>query len=139
MKTMNITGICFLFALLLSACNNQQTVSEQSPIMDGKAEILEVYTDLPKNAGWWIVHKDVNAMTIQVEAKHVETVLFWITPTGTETWGERELISYDKDGSDGWSLTWNFGNRSFHDRIDVQALGSDGATQNTEIISITSE
>lgn len=139
MKTMNITGICFLFALLLSACNNQQTVSEQSPIMDGKAEILEVYTDLPKNAGWWIVHKDVNAMTIQVEAKHVETVLFWITPTGTETWGERELIGYDKDGSDGWSLTWNFGNRSFHDRIYVQALGSDGATQNTEIISITSE
>ncbi|MNN46327.1 hypothetical protein D3C81_1607060 [compost metagenome] len=53
--------------------------------------------------------------------------------------GERELIGYDKDGSDGWSVTWNFGNRSFHDRIVVQALGSDGATQDKEIISITSE
>ncbi|MNO67287.1 hypothetical protein D3C76_580920 [compost metagenome] len=94
---------------------------------------------MPKNAGWWIVHKDVNTMTINVEAKNVETVLFWITPTGTETWGERELIGYDKDGSDGWSVTWNFGNRSFHDRIVVQALGSDGATQDKEIISITSE
>ena len=139
MKKMNIIGICFLITLLLSACNNQHTLSEQTQIMDGKAEILKVSTDLPKNAGWWIVHKDVNTMTIQVEAKNVETVLFWITPTGTETWGERELIGYDKDGSDGWFLTWNFGSRTFHDRIYVQALGSDGATQNTEIISITSE
>ncbi|MGG3452586.1 hypothetical protein [Paenibacillus rhizolycopersici] len=139
MKRMNIIGLYFLFPLLLSACNNQQTEVEPSLNMDGKAEILKVSTDLPKNAGWWIVHKDVNTMTINVEAKNVDTVLFWISPTGTDTWGERELIGYDKDGSDGWSLTWDFGNRSFHDRIVVQALGSDGATQNTEIISITSE
>lgn len=139
MKRMNVMGLCLLITLLLSACNNQQTLSEQPPIMDEKAEILEVSTDLPKNAGWWIVHQDVNTMTIRVEAKNIETVLFWITPTGTETWGERELIGYDKDGSDGWSLTWNFGDRSFHDRIDVQALGSDGATQDKETISVTSE
>ena len=139
MKRMNVMGLCLLITLLLPACNNQQTVSEQSPIMDGKAEILEVSTDLPKNAGWWIVHQDVNTMTIRVEAKNIETVLFWITPTGTETWGERELIGYDKDGSDGWSLTWDFGNRTFHDRISVQALGSDGTTQDQEDISVTSE
>jgi hypothetical protein len=139
MKKMNIMGLCFLFPLLLSACNNQQTEAEPSLNMDGKAEILKVSTDLPKNAGWWIVHKDVNTMTIQVEAQNVETVLFWVTPTGTDTWGERELIGYDKDGSDGWSLTWDFGNRTFHDRISVQALGSDGITQDQEDISVTSE
>ncbi|MGZ7444291.1 hypothetical protein [Paenibacillus sp. TH7-28] len=139
MTRMNITGICLLFTLLLSACNNHQTVSEESQIMDEKAEILQVSTDLPKNAGWWIVHKDVNTMTINVKAKNIDTVLFWITPTGTETLGERELIGYDTDGSDGWSLTWNFGSRTFHDRITIQALGSDGTTQDNETIKVTSE
>ncbi|RRJ66049.1 hypothetical protein EHV15_26385 [Paenibacillus oralis] len=135
MKRLKIIGIFLLFVLILSACN----ISEEPQAVDGKAEILEVSTDLPKNAGWWIVHKDVNTMTINVKAKNIDTVLFWITPTGTETWGERELIGYDTDGSDGWSLTWNFGSRTFHDRIYVQALGSDGATQDKEIIEVTSE
>lgn len=135
MKRLKIIGIFLLFVLILSACN----ISEEPQAVDGKAEILEVSTDLPKNAGWWIVHKDVNTITINVKAKNIDTVLFWITPTGTETWGERELIGYDTDGSDGWSLTWNFGNRTFHDRIYVQALGSDGASQDKEIIEVTSE
>ena len=139
MTRMNITGICLLFTLLLSACNNHQTVSVQSQVMDEKAEILEVSADLQQNAGWWIVPEDVNTMAFNVKAKNIDTVLFWITPTGTETWGERELIGYDTDGSDGWSLTWNFGNRTFHDRITVQALGSDGTTQDNETIKVTSE
>lgn len=53
--------------------------------------------------------------------------------------GERELIGYDKDGSDGWSLTWNFGSRTFHDRIAIQTLGSDGTTQDNETIKVISE
>lgn len=45
-------------------------------------------------------------MTIHAEAQNTETVLFWLVPTGTATWSERELIGYDKDGNDGWSVTW---------------------------------
>lgn len=76
-------------------------------------------------------------MTINVNAKNTETVLFWVIPTGTQTWGERELIGYDKDGRDGWSLTWEFGNRKFHDHIQVQALGDD--TISNAIINVASE
>ncbi|MHA2855064.1 hypothetical protein ACXZ7E_13800 [Paenibacillus lautus] len=75
-------------------------------------------------------------MTIHVEAENIESVLFWVAPTGTETWEERELIGYDIDGSDGWSLSWEFGNRQFHDHIAVQALGMDGRTQANESINV---
>lgn len=92
MTRMSFAGICLLFTLLLSACNNHQNVSEESQVMDEKAKILEVSTDLPKNAGWWIIPKDVNTMTIDVKAKNIDTVLFWITPTGTETWGKESLL-----------------------------------------------
>ncbi|WP_240472933.1 hypothetical protein [Paenibacillus sanguinis] len=139
MTKMIITSIFLSFTLLLSACNNHQNALKESQVMDEKAKILEVSTDLQKKADWWIVSEDVNTLTIDVKAQNIDTVLFWITPTGTETWGERELIGYDKDGSDGWSLIWSFGNRTFHDRINIQALGSDGTTQDNETIKVTSE
>ncbi|MGM0884973.1 MAG: hypothetical protein ACQEXQ_28510 [Bacillota bacterium] len=104
-----------------------------------RAQLLRVYTDLHKESGWWVVPKGVKKMTIHAEAKNTETVLFWLIPTGTETWSERELIGYDKDGNDGWSLTWKFGNQRLHDHIHVQALGSDSSSQSNETINITTK
>ena len=75
-------------------------------------------------------------MTITVEAENVDVVLFWIAPTGTGTGLERELIGYDLDGSDGWSIHWKFGNRTFHDHITVQVLGSDYASQASETFNV---
>lgn len=140
----NLIIVCLLL-VILSACNNdgaiklhkKMTLPNQSEQNDRRAQVLKVYTDLPQESGWWIVPRDINTMTIFVEAKNVDTVLFWIVPTGTETWGERTLIGYDKDGSDGWSLTWEFDNRTFHDRICIQALGCDGFTQSIETIKVT--
>ncbi|WP_068782446.1 hypothetical protein [Paenibacillus sp. GM2] len=132
-------SICFLVVVLLTACNNRLTESVRPQNTNGKAEILEVTTDLTKNAGWWVVPEDATTMTIHVKAKNIETVLFWIAPAGTETWGERELIGYDIEEDNGWSLTWNFGSRAFHDRIYIQALGSDGTTQDNETMGVTSE
>ncbi|MCM3624330.1 hypothetical protein M4D70_19060 [Brevibacillus borstelensis] len=99
--------------------------------------ITSVSTDMPKEGNWWRVSRGVNQMTIHVEALNAETVLFWVIPTGTQTWGERELIGYDKDGRDGWSLTWKFGDRKFHDHIHVQAIGDE--TVSNEIINVTSD
>ncbi|MCG5252951.1 hypothetical protein QYF48_22715 [Brevibacillus agri] len=99
--------------------------------------ITSVSTDLPKEGNWWQVPKGVKQMTIKVEAKNAETVLFWVIPTGTQMWKERELIGYDKDGSDGCSITWKFGDRKFHDHIHVQALGDE--TISNEIINVTSD
>jgi hypothetical protein len=102
------------------------------------ARILEVNTDLEKENGWFIVPEGVNTMTISAEAENVETMLFWITPTGTATWGERTLIGIDIDGNDGWSFKWEFGDRIFHDHITLQALGSDSATQAQETFNVHS-
>ncbi|MEW9674536.1 hypothetical protein [Ammoniphilus sp. 3BR4] len=89
-----------------------------------RAEILYVNTDLTKIGNWWRIPQGVQKMTIFVEAKNTETVLFWLIPTGT-AWSQKKLIGYDKDGSDGWSLTWEFGNkRPTHDHIHIQAIGT---------------
>jgi len=105
---------------------------------DGKARILEVSTGLEMKNGWFIVPKGIRTMIIFAEVENVEAVLFWITPTGTATWGERTLIGIDIDGSDGWSFEWEFGDRIFHDHITVQALGSDSATQAQETVNVHS-
>lgn len=105
---------------------------------DLKTEILEVRSNLPEDAGWWLVPKEVTSMTIFVEAKNADAVLFWIAPTGTETGERKELIDYDFDESDGWSFTWEFGDRSFHDHITIQALGIDGKSQDNQYINIVS-
>lgn len=144
---MQKSAIVLLVILILTACNNLDEVQpienvevsiNQSEESDERAQILKVSTDLEKEKSWFIVPKGVTTMTISVEVENVETILFWITPTGTEPWGERTLIGYDIDGSDGWSLQWEFGDRTFHDHIAVQALGSDGVTQAKESFNIHS-
>lgn len=136
-----------LVMLLLVACSYNEepvpseviaTVDAQKEQVDLQAKILKVSTDLSYETNWWVVPQDIDTMTIYVEAENVDTVLFWIAPTGTETWKERELIGYDIDGSDGWSLTWKFGDRRFLDHIAVQALGMDGLTQANESINVHS-
>jgi hypothetical protein len=145
-------SIVVFFSLLilnLSACNNvddtQPELEEKVDVTrslsedrDDKAHILKVHTDLEEEHNWFIVPKGVNTMTISAEVENVETILFWISETGTGTWAERTLIGYDIDGSDGWSITWEFGDRIFHDRISIQALGSDGVTQASESIGVHS-
>ncbi|MFJ8063923.1 hypothetical protein ACIQYS_04770 [Psychrobacillus sp. NPDC096426] len=147
MRKNAIVVFFLLIILILTACNNvdeNQPVesvdasTDQSDSPDDKAQILKVDTDLEVKDGWHIVPTDVNTITISVEVENVETILFWITPTGTGTWGERTLIGYDIDGNDGWSIEWEFGDRIFHDHITVQALGSDGATQTKETINVHS-
>lgn len=145
MKNSSNTTIFLLVTLtlmlILSSCsNNENPLSEETAEYqtNRSAKILNVKTNLAKEDNWWIVSENMTAMTISVEAENTDTVLFWIAPTGTETGKERTLIGYDVDGSDGWSYTWEFGERIFHDHIQVQALGMDGSTQASETINVHS-
>ena len=164
MRKNSIVVFFSLIILILSACNNvddnqpeaedsvdastnqeenQREESGEATInqtenRDYEARILKVDTDLEKEHVWHFVPEGVNTMTISVEVENVETILFWITETGTGTWAERTLIGYDIDASDGWSITWDFGDRLFLDYITIQALGIDGATQATESINLRS-
>ncbi|WP_252501786.1 hypothetical protein [Sporosarcina sp. Marseille-Q4943] len=144
----NALAVFFLLIILiLSACNDvvdnepEESIdasTDQIHGRDNKARILMVDTDLEVKNGWHIAPEGVSTMTISVEAENVETILFWITPTGTGTWGERTLIGHDIDGNDGWSIEWEFGDRIFHDHITVQALGSDFTTLASETLNVHS-
>ena len=160
MQKKTIVMVLLLITLILAACNNEDktqseenmeiktkpsegfetssNLSEDSKMIDNSVKISKVYTDLEVENGWSIVPENVREMTITVEAENVDSVLFWIAPTGTGTGLERELIGYDLDGRDGWSITWQFGERTFHDHITVQALGSDYSTQTSETLNIHS-
>jgi hypothetical protein len=141
-------GIYLLVAILiLSSCKfydevqhtkEETTSSNVTKQIDTKAQVLKVYTDLWKNDenGWYVVPKNVQEFTIYAEVKNVDTVLFWLSETGTGTWSERQLIGYDQDGSDGFSLKWKFGNQELLDHILVQALGSDYSTMDDMTINV---
>ena len=139
----NISFSFLLLMLILSACNNEEENSPEDALTnqsdrEHSAQILKVETDLEEENGWLIVPKGTSTMTISVEAENVETLLLWIVETGTGTWGERTLIGTDIDGSNGWALKWEFGERIFHDYIVIQALGSDGVTQAKESVNVHS-
>ncbi|KEK23157.1 hypothetical protein BAGA_10380 [Bacillus gaemokensis] len=85
--------------------------------------IMETYTDMSEKNNWIEVPKETKEITIYVKAKHTDTMLFWLVPTGTATWEERQLIGYDINGADGWSLKWNVSGKMLHHHICVQALG----------------
>ena len=157
MKNKSIIFALLVMILVIAACDDKdqtkageivemetklsegvETLSNPSEekVMDYSAKISNVYTDLAQENGWSIVSGGVTEMTITVEAENVDVVLFWIAPTGTGTGLERVLIGYDLDGSDGWSINWKFGNRTFHDHITVQVLGSDYASQASETFNV---
>ena len=160
MKSKILILALLLISLMLAACKEEddlksegrveqeakpsesvETISnlpEEVEEIDNSVKISNVQTDLVVENGWSIVPSGVSEMTITVEADNVDLVLFWIAPTGTGTGLERALIGYDLDGSDGWSINWKFGDRTFHDHLTVQALGLDGATQASETFNVHS-
>ena len=78
---------------LLTAC--QPFISQESPIPSSKPKIKSIYKDNPKDGTWVQIPKGTKKMTFHVEAENTETILFWLIPTGTQTWTERKLIGYD--------------------------------------------
>ncbi|PGT88260.1 hypothetical protein COD11_05955 [Bacillus sp. AFS040349] len=100
-------------------------------------KIVKFYTGIPEKDNWVTVPEGTKEITINVEALNTETVVFWLIPTGTETWYERKLIGYDiKDDKDNnFSLTWNIP-QHLHDHLEVQALGENEIARSS--INITS-
>ncbi|SEL10579.1 hypothetical protein [Paenibacillus sp. OK003] len=142
-----MTNIAFfpflLLFLLLTACASEVPTenhdTEVIPRNEALPIITNVETNFPEKEGWIIIPTDSTELNVTVEATNAETLLFWAVPTGTETWGKRELIGYDTNGNDGWKITWNIAGKSLHHHMTVQALGSDGNTITDETIKITNE
>lgn len=135
--------LLLFFLLLLTACTSEDSrknhETENVQRKESAPMIASIKTNFPEKEGWVVVPANSSEITVTVETTNTETLLFWSVPTGTETWGERELIGYDTSGSDGWNITWNIAGKSLHNRLVVQALGSDGKTITDETINITNE
>jgi len=104
----------------------QPFISQESPITSSQPEIKSIYTDYPKEGTWVQIPKGTNKITFYVEAENTETILFWLIPTGTQTWTERKLIGYDireNQTDNNYSLTWNIEKPYLYDHLYIQAIG----------------
>ena len=98
--------------------------------------IKSAYTNIPETNNWVTVPKGTEEITIYIEAENTETVLFWLIPTGTQTWWERSLIGYaintEKERTfnspQTFSLTWKIDKPFLHDHIEVQLIGMNEIT-----------
>jgi len=126
----------FLIILTLSFPLLIQQTSIHSPM----PQIISINTDFPEVGGWVQIPKGTERITFSIEAEHAETILFWLIPTGTQTWSERKLIGYDireNESDKSFSLTWNIDKPYLHDHIYIQAIGDDKVSN--EIINVAME
>jgi hypothetical protein len=123
----------FLALDLLTAfqlAENQKVIS-QSP------NIISFHTDYPKDGIWVQIPKGTKKITFNVKADNTETVLFWLIPTGTQTWNQRRLIGYDikeDEGDNVFSLTWIIDRPFLLDHLQIQALGEGIANDTLNIL-----
>ncbi|MGM0877943.1 MAG: hypothetical protein ACQEWV_25260 [Bacillota bacterium] len=104
----------------------QPLIGQENPSQPPIPEIISIHTDFPKDGIWVLIPKGTEEITFNVEAKNTETVLFWLIPTGTQTWTERELIGYDIKESptdNNFTLTWKIDKPNLHDYLHIQAIG----------------
>ncbi|QOR69003.1 hypothetical protein IM538_19440 [Cytobacillus suaedae] len=108
--------------------------------------ITSVYTNISEKNNWITISKGTKEITFFVEAQNTETVLFWLIPTGTETWWERKLIGYDInedkskkfDETQKYSLTWKIDEPFLHHHLVVELVGMNKVTSGGSI-NITTE
>jgi hypothetical protein len=113
----------------------QPVISQESSSQPSRPEIISIDTGYPKDGIWVHIPKGTVEITIHVKAENTETILFWLIPTGTQTWTERKLIGYDiKEIHDdnNFSLTWIIDKPYLLDHLHIQALG-DGTIANDMI------
>ncbi|MEH7484801.1 hypothetical protein V7157_27770, partial [Neobacillus drentensis] len=81
--------------------------------------------------------KGTKKITFKVKAENTETVLFWLMPTGTQTWNQRKLIGSDikeDDKDNKFTLTWNIDRPYLLDHLHIQALGEGIANDTINLI-----
>lgn len=121
----------------LSLFCNFRTMTANSEVTIPSPKVIKgAYTNIPESDNWVTVPKGTKVITIYVEAENAETVLFWLIPTGTQTWWERRLIGYTINtdikstfnSPQMFSLTWKIDKQFLHDHIDVELIGMNEIT-----------
>lgn len=104
----------------------QLNINQDTPSQPPIPKILSISTNYPSYGNWIQIPKGTREITFDVKAKNTETVLYWLIPTGTQTWTERKLIGYDimeNENDNVFSLTWKIDKSYLHDSLHIQAIG----------------
>lgn len=113
--------------------------SYENSIPPSKPEIKSIDTDYPKDGNWVRIPKGTKKITFHVEAEYTDTILFWLIPTGTQTWTERKLIGYDireNQTDNNFSLTWAVDKPYLHDHLYIQAINDEFVEQDSINLSM---
>lgn len=123
-----------LFLALITLTGLLPFTGQERPIALSKPDIKSIYTNYPIDGTWVQIPKGTKNITFYIEAENTETVLFWLIPTGTQTWTERQLIGYDireNHTDNNFSLIWNIDKPFLHDHLYIQALGEEAMEQDS--------
>jgi hypothetical protein len=99
-----------------------------APGPTARPRVLSVTTTptLPRAGGFLVLPAGAGTLTVRVRAVNTRKVRFYLTPTGTGMFDQRQLIGQDTNGRDGWSLAWRYPDEALLAHLSVAAVGANG-------------
>ena len=107
-------------------------IEDEKTVLDPK--VIDIETSPISMVNHWVTLRQhsMGELLIKVEALNTKEVKFWTVPVKNkswcDSWGQRKLISIDRDGSDGWSTTFFYGQENLLTLIVVEAIGHNEQT-----------
>lgn len=105
---------------------------DEKTVLDPK--VIDIETSPVPMVNQWVTLRQhsTGELLIKVEALNSKEVRFWSVPVKNKSWQDswehRKLISIDRDGSDGWSSIFFYGQENLLLLIVVEAIGHNGQT-----------
>jgi hypothetical protein len=78
--------------------------------------------------GWLELPPGAGTVVFSVKATNAQRVRFVLTPTGTETGPDAQLLGEDRTPQDGFSLVWRYPSDGLSAHLGIQAIGAGGTT-----------
>jgi hypothetical protein len=106
------------------------TPTPTAPGPTARPRILSVTTSptLPRAGGFLVLPAGAGTLTVRVRAVNTQRVRFYLTPTGTGMFDQRQLIGQDTNGRDGWTLAWRYQDEPMLAHLSVTAVGANGTS-----------
>lgn len=107
-------------------------IEDEKTVLDPK--VIDIETSPIPMVNQWVTlrQRSTGELLIKVEALNTKEVRFWTVPVKNkswrDSWEQRKLISIDRDGSDGWSTTFFYGQENLLMFIVVEAIGHNEQT-----------
>jgi len=114
----------------------RQPKTEPAPERKPARPVVGAVTTTPRLAcdgGWCTVPAGPGTVTFTAQVTGAHRVEFFLVPTGTDTWSLRRSLGTDREGADGWAVTWAYGEEPLMHHLVVQARGPGGTVQESPL------